>query len=403
MYLIFLNFFASIWIIIYLIFKKIIKIDYLNISLKYKPRKYMDVNYIFLVNNKSGSRRGIKIKELLNELYIPTYDMYNLSKSDELQSELNKLIDSNTVICICGGDGSISWASSIIDKCVTKIFPKICVVPMGTGNDFSRTLGWGIKNLSDVKLFQLLEKIQICLNLNRVSNVDWWNIEYLDCDEEEIKHMPTKMLCYLSFGYDAKISQRYQADRNRNPERFNSQIFNKLMYVKHGFTEFIVPSKPINNQVSLTCDGEEMDVPSNCRSLKLLNINSAASGVFFWGNKEEKQYSSPALNDNKLEVVSSFGVHNLVAMNMGLTDIKRIQQSTETVINIEKGVYIQIDGEGFKMPKCRIRVTRYKQLPVVVGYKIPLGIPEMDSSNDTVTRAIKNYKKDYWMAKDKNV
>jgi len=360
------------------------------------------IKYIFLINSRSGSRRGADMRDLLISLDIKTYDMYELSKSDFLQIEFSHLIDSNTVVCICGGDGSISWACSIIDKCST-IFPKICVVPMGTGNDLSRTFGWGIKNLSNIKTIQLFEKIKICLKLNRTSKVDWWNIEYLDCNKSDIQHLPTKMLCYMSFGYDARITHNYQADRNNNPKKFNSQVYNKLMYIKHGLPEFILPSSTIYNKIQLKCDGEDTKIPTNCRSLKLLNINSAASGIFFWGNKKDEEYTEPSINDNKMEIVSSFGVHNLVCMNIGLMSVKRINQSTETIIDIEEGVYMQVDGEGFKMPKCKIRVSRFKQIPIVVGYKKVLGIPQMNRTHNTIQRAITEYKKDYWKVKDKDV
>jgi len=362
----------------------------------------MNVKYIFLINNKSGSRKGKEMKELLSNNEINTFDIYELSKTEKLQDELNKLINKETIICICGGDGSISWACSIINKCTT-LNPRICVVPMGTGNDLSRTLGWGIKNLSYDKTIQLLEKIKICIRLGRFSEIDWWNIEYLDCNIEHIQHLPTKMLCYMSVGYDAKITQHYQADRNKNPEKFNSQIYNKLMYIKHGIKEFFKQSKKISNKIKLFCDEEEISLPNNCRSLKLLNINSAAAGIFFWGNKSEKQFEEPVLNDNKIEIVSSFGVYNLLCMNTGLLSTKRIKQSSETIICIENGMYIQIDGEGFKMPKCKIRVSRFKQIPIVVGYKKTLGVFHMDNSYKTVQYAIKEYKKDYWKVKDKNI
>ena len=376
------------------------KIDYSNIKLKYSQ---MYVKYIFLINNRSGSRRGIDMRELLISMDIKTYDIYKLSKSEELQNELSNIIDRDTVICICGGDGSISWACSIIDKCVLKIFPKICVVPMGTGNDLSRTLGWGIKNLSKDKTIQLFDKIRICINLGRVSKIDWWNIEYLDCDKSKVNHMPTKMLCYISFGYDARISHNYQNDRNSNPEKFNSQFYNKLMYIKHGFSEFFIPSTRINDKVKLSCDNKRINVPVNCRSLKMLNINSAASGVFFWGNKVEKQHRVPTISDNRLEIVSSYGVHNLVGMNMGISEIKRISQSSETIVDVEEGVYIQIDGEGFRMPKCKVKINRFKQIPIVVGYKKTLGIPNMDNTKYIVRQALKLYKKDYFRVKDKSV
>lgn len=47
-------------------------------------------------------------------------------------------------VIICGGDGTILWVVSEVMK--AKIDPeKICfgIIPIGTGNDFSRSLGWG--------------------------------------------------------------------------------------------------------------------------------------------------------------------------------------------------------------------------------------------------------------------
>jgi diacylglycerol kinase (ATP) len=47
-------------------------------------------------------------------------------------------------VIVCGGDGTVMWAVEEmvkykieVDKC------PIGIVPFGTGNDFSRVLGWG--------------------------------------------------------------------------------------------------------------------------------------------------------------------------------------------------------------------------------------------------------------------
>jgi len=53
----------------------------------------MNVKYIFLINNKSGSRKGKEMKELLSNNEINTFDIYELSKTEKLQDELNKLIN----------------------------------------------------------------------------------------------------------------------------------------------------------------------------------------------------------------------------------------------------------------------------------------------------------------------
>lgn len=356
----------------------------------------MDNNYIFIINYKSGSRKGEEMHKLLNNIGIKTYDMYKLSKSIYIQNKLYNLINNDTIIAICGGDGSISWCCSIIDNLlINKEFPKIVIVPMGTGNDLSRTLGWGIKNLTYHKIMQLLEKIKICQRLDRISKIDWWEIEYLDCDKEKVKNLPKRMLCYLSFGYDAKITYNYQNDRNKDPEKFNSQIYNKLMYIKYGIRELFNCSSYIS--VKLDCDNEITPIPSNCRSLKLLNINSAAAGVFFWGDNEEESYNSPKINDNKLEIVSSYGLYNLIGMNIGISSIERLSQSSEIIIDIKKGEFMQVDGEGFEMPKCKIKINRLKQIPIIVGYKESLGTENnIKESNIKVQKAVSHYKKDYF-------
>ncbi len=45
---------------------------------------------------------------------------------------------------ICGGDGTVTWVISEMDKykipCKTVPFS---IIPLGTGNDFSQSLGWG--------------------------------------------------------------------------------------------------------------------------------------------------------------------------------------------------------------------------------------------------------------------
>jgi diacylglycerol kinase (ATP) len=363
----------------------------------------MEPDYIFIINNRSGSRKGEEMEKLLHNLDVKTYNMYKLSKSIDSQNELYKLIKKNTVICIAAGDGSISWSCSIIDNLrKDKEFPKICIVPMGTGNDLSRTLGWGIKNLSYHKTIQLLEKIKICLRLDRVSSIDWWEIEYLDYnkkDKKKIKKLPIKMLCYLSFGYDAKITYNYQNDRNSDPEKFNSQLYNKLMYIKHGVGGVLNSSPKVD--VKLNCNDKNIDIPLNCKSLKLLNINSAASGVYFWGKMIEEHYDIPKINDNKLEIISSYGLYNLIGLNIGISTVDRLSQSSKIIIDIKEGEFMQIDGEGFEMPKCKIKVSRFKQIPIIIGYKKSLGTEENIKDIDIkIQKAVTEYKKDYFKNND---
>ena len=51
----------------------------------------------------------------------------------------------NLKIIIGGGDGTIGWILNAIDEVKFKYRPSVAILPLGTGNDLARCLGWGFK------------------------------------------------------------------------------------------------------------------------------------------------------------------------------------------------------------------------------------------------------------------
>lgn len=117
-----------------------------------------EVHFILFVNTKSGDGYGatylklgsseIKIKyELTGTAHLFLFDLFDLDSRKRGLSLTLALSRDDTVDCrviICGGDGTIPWVlSELLGLGVDLMRIVLGIIPIGTGNDFSRSLGWG--------------------------------------------------------------------------------------------------------------------------------------------------------------------------------------------------------------------------------------------------------------------
>ncbi|OQR69194.1 diacylglycerol kinase eta-like [Tropilaelaps mercedesae] len=116
---------------------------------------------LVFVNSKSGDNQGVKFlrrfKQLLNPAQV--FDLMAPIGGPLLGLRLFSSFHSFRIL-VCGGDGSVSWVLSEIDRLKLHKQCQIGVLPLGTGNDLARVLGWGSVCDDDSQLPQLLEKYE---------------------------------------------------------------------------------------------------------------------------------------------------------------------------------------------------------------------------------------------------
>jgi len=197
---------------------------------------------ICVINPKSGEGASSITREmytLLNPIQICdiTYD-----KPEEILLSFIKCFPYCRVIA-CGGDGTVSWINSIFDKflkekTITKEeVPPIGVVPLGTGNDLSRVLGWGggYEGESAISLFK-----ELAFN-SEIIQMDRWKVTMNQLSKFKFNKNNNKVTImnnYFSIGSDANIAYAFHTTRKEYPSLFKSRIINKVWYFSLGGIEY---------------------------------------------------------------------------------------------------------------------------------------------------------------------
>jgi len=118
---------------------------------------------------------------VINE--FPSWCSFDLSEGGP-EPGLRKFEDSKETLTViaCGGDGTVCWVLSVLDKLKWSPYPPIAVLPLGTGNDMARVLLWG-KGYEGEDLHSFLHKVQN----SAAMQFDRWKIHAKFLDNEQIQ------------------------------------------------------------------------------------------------------------------------------------------------------------------------------------------------------------------------
>ncbi|XP_036330507.1 diacylglycerol kinase eta-like [Rhagoletis pomonella] len=114
---------------------------------------------LVFVNSKSGDNQGVKFLRRFKQLLNPAQVFDLISTGPSLGLRLFRHFEMFRIL-VCSGDGSVGWVLSEIDRFNMHKQCQVAVMPLGTGNDLARVLGWGSSCDDDAHLPQILERYE---------------------------------------------------------------------------------------------------------------------------------------------------------------------------------------------------------------------------------------------------
>ncbi|XP_047308593.1 diacylglycerol kinase 7-like [Impatiens glandulifera] len=383
------------------------------------PQNPCECPLVVFINSKSGGRHGPELIERLQELMgeEQIFDLQFVKPQDFVQYGLGcleKLADDGDScakeireklrVVVAGGDGTVGWilgCLSVLYQEKREPVPPTAIIPLGTGNDLSRSFCWGgsfpfnwkasvkttlnktcygsLRHLDSWKLSILMPAEDLENRPHSLKSMEEYTIydEALDIGESGVKmsHYEGVFYNYFSIGMDAQVAYGFHQLRNGKPYLAQGPISNKLIYsgysCKQGwfFTQCMNDPnlRGLRNILRMfikkdSCsEWKHIKVPSSVRSIVVLNLNNYASGRNPWGNMkpeymEKKGFVEPSVEDGLLEIFGlKHGWHASFVMSEAIS-AKHLAQAAEVRFEFRGGewdeAFVQMDGEPWKQPLC---------------------------------------------------
>jgi diacylglycerol kinase (ATP) len=305
---------------------------------------------IVFTNKKSGGGMGAKVLERTIQL-LGKIQVFDLGQDGGPAKGLQMFAQDpqrKITAIAAGGDGTVKWVLSVVHQLGLQNVT-VGVIPLGTGNDMSRALGWGgsyVDGIVDSTLEGIKDGVEVKLDQWILRPIDDAKIYEGDHAVDDV------VMCnYFSYGDDAQIATAFHEAREANPEKYSSRTTNMMKYGTETLkTMFGSQYKDLSSRVSISGfdeDGEEVDVEmgKNSKVVIISNIPSYGAGMEVWKKKEYPQ----KIDDGLVEVVSADGAAHLTGMKMGTRSASQGIQSYHfkfTLDNDEK-IHAQVDGEPY--------------------------------------------------------
>jgi diacylglycerol kinase (ATP) len=368
---------------------------------------------IAFLNTGSGGGEAEAVQKSFSELLGAEF-VYDLNRCTPESILIEYAFDPYVRVLACGGDGTMGWVESATDHVWDDLLDQqplhetpyalhlpLAIMPLGTGNDLSRTLGWGSEYKPYMKSMKMLQQVVHA----DIVQLDRWRCvivpeEQVDeATKEAIPMMLSQRMkretsetllattppnflsgtrapnnnnvvtdgavfdgvfCnYFGIGIESEIALAFHSARAAHPEKFTSPFTNKLVYVKKGLAHLNGPVLRGRVRMVVSQNGSdytELDIPKSCRSIILLNIDSYAAGT--------KLAKSGHHDDKLIEVIFCPGLARLGLARAG-AKMKPAATVDRVLIKTIDDVPCQVDGEPWHQPPSMISIRLECQRPVL--------------------------------------
>lgn len=283
-------------------------------------------------------------------------------------------------IIVAGGDGTFSWVANAVEK-RNLSHVRLIVIPLGSGNDMSRALGWGKKFPGMTRLATYMEALQTA----RPHKLDVWRLAAVNAEPSEPgqdDHGARPLVCnYLSLGVDAFVELRFNQMRWDNPDKYKSRLGNFRAHAVVG-VKYMLGSRKKKIHVadhieSLVVDDKELEIPSYLQAIIFLNIPSYGAGTQPWGSiGSDTQADSPRhervsemfVDDQMFEVI---GLKNLTQFTLikafGRHGVRLAQGKRMCIKLKSEWTPFQVDGEPWEQRGGQVTLEPGNRVGVLEG------------------------------------